>query len=196
MVSFSCEVCNDTIQKKKLDQHKQKCPEAYYTCLDCGVTFEDQQYRQHVSCITESEKYEKPGRKPRKQQDGTKHTAAEKASLTPAEAASLTPVKAASLTPVKAASLTPVKAASLTPVKATSLTPTKAASVASAKAPPLVPSKTPKQIKVGKFMQPNKQTSLYKVIKKISRDTGSDRKQLQKQIKITLKEDGTIQLLE
>ena len=45
-------------------------------------------------------------------------------------------------------------------------------------------------------MQPNKQTSLYKVIKKISRDTGSDRKQLQKQIKITLKEDGTIQLLE
>ena len=172
MVSFSCEVCNDTIQKKKLDQHKQKCPEAYYTCLDCGVTFEDQQYRQHVSCITESEKYEKPGRKPRKQQDGTKHTVAEKASLTPAEAASLTPAKA------------------------TSLTPTKAASVASAKASPLVPSKTPKQIKVGKFMQPNKQTSLYKVIKKISRDTGSDRKQLQKQIKITLKEDGTIQLLE
>ena len=172
MVSFSCEVCNDTIQKKKLDQHKQKCPEAYYTCLDCGVTFEDQQYRQHVSCITESEKYEKPGRKPRKQQDGTKHTVAEKASLTPAEAASLTPAKA------------------------TSLTPTKAASVASAKASPLVPSKTPKQIKVEKFMKPNKQTSLYKVIKKISRDTGSDRKQLQKQIKITLKEDGTIQLLE
>lgn len=156
MVSFSCEVCNDTIQKKKLDQHKQKCPEAYYTCLDCGVTFEDQQYRQHVSCITESEKYEKSARKPRKQQGGAQLTSAKTSPLKPAKTSSLKPAKAA----------------------------------------PSVPSKTPEEIQVGKFLQPNKQTSLYKVIKKISRDTGTHRKQLQKQIKVTLKEDGTIQLLE
>lgn len=59
MVSFSCEVCNDTVQKKKLDQHKQRCYGAYYTCIDCSVTFQGNDYAKHTSCISEAEKYEK-----------------------------------------------------------------------------------------------------------------------------------------
>lgn len=59
MVSFSCEVCNDTIIKKKLDQHKQRCRDAYFTCIDCSITFSGSDYRGHTQCISEAEKYEK-----------------------------------------------------------------------------------------------------------------------------------------
>lgn len=58
MVSFSCEVCNDTVIKKKLDQHAQRCYGAYYTCIDCLTTFQGTAYRQHTQCISEAEKYE------------------------------------------------------------------------------------------------------------------------------------------
>lgn len=68
MVSFSCEVCNDTVLKKKLDQHSQRCGSAYYTCIDCSVTFNGTEYRQHTSCISEAEKYEKGLYKGKKKQ--------------------------------------------------------------------------------------------------------------------------------
>lgn len=59
MVSFSCEVCNDTVIKKKLDQHAQRCRGAYFTCIDCSTTFGGTDYRNHTLCISEAEKYEK-----------------------------------------------------------------------------------------------------------------------------------------
>lgn len=59
MVSFSCEVCNDTVIKKKLDQHTQRCRGAYFTCIDCSTTFDGTAYRNHTLCISEAEKYEK-----------------------------------------------------------------------------------------------------------------------------------------
>lgn len=59
MVSFSCEVCNDTVIKKKLDQHQQRCYGAYFTCIDCSTTFSGSDHRAHTSCISEAEKYEK-----------------------------------------------------------------------------------------------------------------------------------------
>lgn len=59
MVSFSCEVCNDTVVKKKLEQHQQRCRGAYFSCIDCSVTFHNNDHRQHTSCISEAEKYEK-----------------------------------------------------------------------------------------------------------------------------------------
>lgn len=59
MVSFSCENCNDTVVKKKLDQHQQRCHGAYFTCIDCSVTFYDNDHKKHTSCISEAEKYEK-----------------------------------------------------------------------------------------------------------------------------------------
>lgn len=68
MVSFSCEVCNDTILKKKLDQHRQRCPDAYFTCIDCSVTFSGTDYRGHTQCMSEAEKYEKSLYKGKKNQ--------------------------------------------------------------------------------------------------------------------------------
>lgn len=59
MVSFVCESCQETLKKPKLDQHKQRCRWAVYTCLDCNVTFEGVDYRQHTACISEAQKYEK-----------------------------------------------------------------------------------------------------------------------------------------
>lgn len=59
MVSFSCEVCNDTVIKKKLDQHAGRCYGAYFSCIDCSTTFSGTDYRNHTSCISEAEKYEK-----------------------------------------------------------------------------------------------------------------------------------------
>ncbi|OBA21002.1 hypothetical protein METBIDRAFT_14544, partial [Metschnikowia bicuspidata var. bicuspidata NRRL YB-4993] len=59
MVSFSCEVCNDTVIKKKLDQHRQRCYDAYFTCIDCSTTFHGNDHKSHTQCISEAEKYEK-----------------------------------------------------------------------------------------------------------------------------------------
>lgn len=71
MVSFSCEVCNDTVIKKKLDQHQQRCYGAYFTCIDCSTTFSGNDHRAHTSCISEAEKYEKALYKgPQKKQKG------------------------------------------------------------------------------------------------------------------------------
>ncbi|TID29671.1 hypothetical protein CANINC_001790 [Pichia inconspicua] len=59
MVSFSCEVCNDTVVKKKLQQHQYQCRGSYFTCIDCSTTFYDNDHVKHTSCISEAEKYEK-----------------------------------------------------------------------------------------------------------------------------------------
>lgn len=59
MVSFSCEVCNDTVIKKRLPQHQRSCRGAYFTCIDCSKTFYGNEHQAHTSCISEAEKYEK-----------------------------------------------------------------------------------------------------------------------------------------
>lgn len=59
MVSFSCEVCNDTIIKKKLDLHTRQCRGAYFSCIDCSTTFHGQDHKNHTQCISEAQKYEK-----------------------------------------------------------------------------------------------------------------------------------------
>lgn len=59
MVSFSCEVCNDTVLKKRLQQHQGRCRGAYFTCIDCSKTFYGNEHQSHTSCISEAEKYEK-----------------------------------------------------------------------------------------------------------------------------------------
>ncbi|GAA5903634.1 hypothetical protein JCM8208_003641 [Rhodotorula glutinis] len=59
MVSFSCEQCNDTVKKPKLDQHAGRCRGAYFTCIDCNTTFEGTSYRAHTSCVSEEQRYHK-----------------------------------------------------------------------------------------------------------------------------------------
>lgn len=60
MVSFVCDVCQETIKKPKLDQHFGRCPRAVFSCIDCCTSFKGVDYRQHNSCMTEVEKYQKP----------------------------------------------------------------------------------------------------------------------------------------
>ncbi|KAJ2089489.1 hypothetical protein IW138_003378 [Coemansia sp. RSA 986] len=73
MVSFVCNYCQDTLKKAKLDVHAQRCRNASFSCIDCGVDFEGASYRQHTSCITEPEKYEGKS-KPKKQQQKNKES--------------------------------------------------------------------------------------------------------------------------
>ncbi|KAI9504942.1 LYAR-type C2HC zinc finger-domain-containing protein, partial [Coemansia spiralis] len=58
MVSFVCNYCQNTLKKPKLDAHAQRCQNASFSCIDCGVDFSGTAYRQHTSCISEAEKYE------------------------------------------------------------------------------------------------------------------------------------------
>ena len=58
MVSFVCDVCQETLKKPKLDQHFRRCPNAQFSCIDCSKTFYDD-YHLHTSCVTEQQKYEK-----------------------------------------------------------------------------------------------------------------------------------------
>lgn len=68
MVTFNCEVCNDTVPKKNTEKHYYRCPNAYYTCIDCSKTFDDGvSYQKHTQCISEDEKYQKALYKGKKQ---------------------------------------------------------------------------------------------------------------------------------
>ncbi|KAK4136736.1 hypothetical protein BT67DRAFT_439741 [Trichocladium antarcticum] len=58
MVSFSCEACGDVLTKKKLDQHRNRCRGATFTCIDCMVYFPGAEYRTHTSCMSEEQKYQ------------------------------------------------------------------------------------------------------------------------------------------
>lgn len=68
MVTFNCEVCNATVPKKNTEKHYYKCPNAYYSCIDCSTTFDDGvSYKQHTECISEDQKYQKGLYKGKKQ---------------------------------------------------------------------------------------------------------------------------------
>lgn len=59
MPSFVCDNCQTTLKKNQLDSHKQRssCFNHSVSCIDCGKTFRDVEYRSHISCLTEAEKY-------------------------------------------------------------------------------------------------------------------------------------------
>lgn len=59
MPSFVCNRCQETLKKPKLDTHVQRCRGASFSCIDCYRDFKGVEYREHFSCITEAEKYEK-----------------------------------------------------------------------------------------------------------------------------------------
>ena len=42
--------CGDVLTKKKLDGHRNQCYNARFTCLDCMVTFNGNDYRGHTVC--------------------------------------------------------------------------------------------------------------------------------------------------
>ena len=59
MVTFTCDACQDSVKKPKVEQHRQRCRNCWYlSCVDCSKTFEGDAYKQHTSCISEAEKYQ------------------------------------------------------------------------------------------------------------------------------------------
>lgn len=68
MANRITQVCNESMLKKKADQHTSRCYGAYFTCIDCSKTFNGTEYRQHTQCITEDEKYQKKLYRPKKPQ--------------------------------------------------------------------------------------------------------------------------------
>ena len=67
MVFFTCDSCNETLKKNKVEQHMQRCRQCFsVSCIDCSVTFEGRSYVKHTSCISEAEKYQGTLYKPKK----------------------------------------------------------------------------------------------------------------------------------
>lgn len=59
MVFFVCEGCNESLKKNQVDKHAMKCANCWaVTCVDCNVTFPEDEYRAHTSCISEAQRYE------------------------------------------------------------------------------------------------------------------------------------------
>ena len=59
MVFFICEACGETLKKNKVDAHSWGCRNCWaFACMDCGVRFEGEAYKQHMSCMSEAQKYQ------------------------------------------------------------------------------------------------------------------------------------------
>ena len=59
MVFFVCEGCNETLKKNQVDKHVGKCRNCYaVTCVDCSVTFYENDYAAHMTCVSEAEKHQ------------------------------------------------------------------------------------------------------------------------------------------
>ncbi|ORX46328.1 hypothetical protein DM01DRAFT_1153036 [Hesseltinella vesiculosa] len=65
MVSFQCEGCGDIVKKPKCKAHQMRC-HAPFTCIDCHQTFDRNTINAHNQCMTETEKYVKGYKAPKK----------------------------------------------------------------------------------------------------------------------------------
>lgn len=171
MVSFSCEVCNDTVIKKKLDQHRLKCHGAYFSCIDCSTTFQGTEYRQHTSCITEAEKYEKGLYKGKKQANKPTSNGAHKAEKKEMEKSKES--KAAS-NRTKATK----NSKEAEPKKKSKVTKPATDSTLSGK--------------LAALLKSDGNATLYKVVKKLASD--SSKKEIMKKLKISKSADGSFVL--
>ena len=61
MVYFQCETCIATLKKKQVEHHYlYECKNAkYFRCITCHQVFDRETIKDHTSCITEEEKYQK-----------------------------------------------------------------------------------------------------------------------------------------
>lgn len=58
MVTFVCEYCDVTLKKKQCDNHVLgRCRPAALICIDCSKTFRGNDYKSHISCISEMDKH-------------------------------------------------------------------------------------------------------------------------------------------
>jgi cell growth-regulating nucleolar protein len=48
----------DGLKKNQIEQHSFKCRSHAFSCIDCNKDFKNEEYKSHVKCLTESERYE------------------------------------------------------------------------------------------------------------------------------------------
>ena len=58
MVYFNCGQCGEGLRKNQVEQHMFKCRSCTFSCIDCSKDFKNDEYKSHVKCLTESERYE------------------------------------------------------------------------------------------------------------------------------------------
>ncbi|NXC26199.1 LYAR protein, partial [Campylorhamphus procurvoides] len=58
MVVFTCNSCGEAVKKAQVEKHVNICRNCQcLSCMDCGKDFWGDDYREHVKCISEDQKY-------------------------------------------------------------------------------------------------------------------------------------------
>ncbi|XP_006877341.1 PREDICTED: cell growth-regulating nucleolar protein [Chrysochloris asiatica] len=58
MVFFTCNACGESVKKVQVEKHVAVCRNCEcLSCIDCGKDFWGDDYRNHVKCISEDQKY-------------------------------------------------------------------------------------------------------------------------------------------
>ncbi|CAH6976076.1 cell growth-regulating nucleolar protein [Phodopus roborovskii] len=58
MVFFTCNACGESVKKIQVEKHVSVCRNCEcLSCIDCGKDFWGDDYKSHVKCISESQKY-------------------------------------------------------------------------------------------------------------------------------------------
>ncbi|XP_075786859.1 cell growth-regulating nucleolar protein isoform X2 [Pelodiscus sinensis] len=58
MVVFTCSACGDSVKKGQVEKHVNICRNCQcLSCMDCGKDFWGDDYKSHVKCLSEDQKY-------------------------------------------------------------------------------------------------------------------------------------------
>ncbi|XP_027027704.1 cell growth-regulating nucleolar protein isoform X1 [Tachysurus fulvidraco] len=58
MVFFTCNACGESLKKAQIQKHTSMCRGCQVlSCIDCGKDFWGEDYKSHVKCISEDQKY-------------------------------------------------------------------------------------------------------------------------------------------
>ncbi|XP_077157760.1 cell growth-regulating nucleolar protein isoform X2 [Paroedura picta] len=92
MVVFTCNSCGESVKKVQVEKHVNMCRHCeYLSCMDCGKDFWGEDYKCHVKCVSEDQKYGGKGYEAKthkgdiKQQEWIQkiHEATEKVNISP-----------------------------------------------------------------------------------------------------------------
>ncbi|NXR20461.1 LYAR protein, partial [Cinclus mexicanus] len=58
MVVFTCNACGEAVKKAQVEKHVNICRNCQcLSCMDCGKDFWGDDYKEHVRCVSEDQKY-------------------------------------------------------------------------------------------------------------------------------------------
>ncbi|XP_061688403.1 cell growth-regulating nucleolar protein [Syngnathoides biaculeatus] len=58
MVFFTCNACGESLKKAQVDKHVTMCRSCQVlSCIDCGKDFWGDDYKNHIKCVSEDQKY-------------------------------------------------------------------------------------------------------------------------------------------